>query len=95
MNPLTSLPVSWVRLRTKNNVNRAAIGLSFKVKNLRKINMKNGAGSIRLKRVYDSPAAEDGFRVLVERLWPGGITKAEAHLDLWMREIAPGSDLRK
>jgi uncharacterized protein YeaO (DUF488 family) len=76
-------------------VNRAAIGLSFKVKNLRKINMKNGAGSIRLKRVYDSPAAEDGFRVLVERLWPRGITKAEAHLDLWMREIAPSSDLRK
>jgi len=57
--------------------------------------MKNGAGSIRLKRVYDSPAAEDGFRVLVERLWPRGITKAEAHLDLWMREIAPSSDLRK
>ena len=57
--------------------------------------MKNRAGSIRLKRVYDSPAAEDGFRVLVERLWPRGITKAEAHLDLWMREIAPSSDLRK
>jgi len=50
---------------------------------------------IRLKRVYDAPAAEDGFRVLVERLWPRGITKAEAHLDLWLREIAPSTDLRK
>jgi uncharacterized protein YeaO (DUF488 family) len=50
---------------------------------------------IRLKRVYDAPAAEDGFRVLVERLWPRGITKAEAHLDLWQREIAPSTDLRK
>jgi len=57
--------------------------------------MRNGAGMIRLKRVYDSPAAEDGFRVLVERLWPRGIKKAEAHLDLWMREVAPSSDLRK
>jgi hypothetical protein len=57
--------------------------------------MRNGAGMIRLKRVYESPATKDGFRVLVERLWPRGITKAEAHLDLWMREIVPGTDLRK
>ena len=57
--------------------------------------MRKDAGMIRLKRVYDSPAEEDGFRVLVERLWPRGITKAEAHLDLWMKEIAPSSDLRK
>jgi uncharacterized protein YeaO (DUF488 family) len=57
--------------------------------------MRIDGGMIRLKRVYDSPAEEDGFRVLVERLWPRGITKAEAHLDLWMKEIAPGSDLRK
>jgi uncharacterized protein YeaO (DUF488 family) len=57
--------------------------------------MRNDAGMIRLKRVYDSPAEEDGFRVLVERLWPRGIKKADAHLDLWMKEIAPSSDLRK
>ena len=57
--------------------------------------MRNEAGMIRLKRVYDSPAEEDGFRVLVERLWPRGIRKAEAHIDLWMREIAPSSNLRK
>jgi uncharacterized protein YeaO (DUF488 family) len=57
--------------------------------------MRIDGGMIRLKRVYDSPAEEDGFRVLVERLWPRGITKAEAHLDLWMKDIAPGSDLRK
>lgn len=57
--------------------------------------MRNRGGMIRLKRVYDSPAAEDGFRVLVERLWPRGITKTEAHLDLWMREIPPSTDLRK
>jgi uncharacterized protein YeaO (DUF488 family) len=57
--------------------------------------MRNDAGKIRLKRVYDRPEAEDGFRVLVERLWPRGIKKAEAHLDLWMKEIAPSNDLRK
>lgn len=50
---------------------------------------------IRLRRVYDAPGAGDGFRVLVERLWPRGITKAEAHLDRWEREIAPSTDLRK
>src|SRR5512136_479689 len=57
--------------------------------------MREKAGGIRLKRVYDRPAEEDGFRVLVERLWPRGIKKNEAHLDLWMREIAPSSNLRK
>jgi uncharacterized protein YeaO (DUF488 family) len=57
--------------------------------------MNDGAGMIRLKRVYDKPASDDGFRVLVERLWPRGITKAEAHLDLWLKEIAPSTDLRK
>jgi uncharacterized protein YeaO (DUF488 family) len=50
---------------------------------------------IRTKRVYDSPAKEDGFRVLVDRLWPRGLTKAKAHVDLWLKEIAPSDELRK
>jgi uncharacterized protein YeaO (DUF488 family) len=50
---------------------------------------------ITLKRVYEPPDSGDGFRVLVERLWPRGITKEHAHLDLWLKEIAPSSDLRK
>lgn len=50
---------------------------------------------IRLKRAYDKPAPEDGFRVLVERLWPRGVTTTEAHIDLWLKEIAPSTDLRK
>jgi uncharacterized protein YeaO (DUF488 family) len=57
--------------------------------------MNNVSGMILLKRVYDKPAVEDGFRVLVERLWPRGITKTEAQLDLWLREIAPSDNLRK
>lgn len=50
---------------------------------------------IRTKRVYEKPAKEDGFRVLVDRLWPRGLTKEEASVDLWMKEIAPSDELRK
>ena len=50
---------------------------------------------IRVKRVYEEPAKEDGFRVLVDRLWPRGLTKARAKVDLWMKEIAPNDALRK
>ena len=50
---------------------------------------------IRLKRVYERPAPDDGLRILVERLWPRGVTKEKAKLDLWMREIAPSDGLRR
>jgi len=50
---------------------------------------------IQIKRVYEKPAKEDGFRVLVDRLWPRGLTKEKAHVDLWMKEIAPSDELRK
>ena len=59
-----------------------------------KIQKKNPL-DIRLKRIYDSPAAEDGFRVLVDRLWPRGLAKESAVLDLWFREVAPSTTLRK
>ncbi len=48
-----------------------------------------------LKRVYEAPAAEDGFRVLVERLWPRGVSKRVAALDLWLKEVAPSTELRR
>jgi len=47
------------------------------------------------KRVYQPPAKDDGFRVLVDRLWPRGLTKAKANVDLWLKEVAPSSALRK
>lgn len=50
---------------------------------------------LRLKRVYDDPAPDDGFRVLVDRLWPRGLTKERAALDLWAKDTAPSPDLRK
>lgn len=50
---------------------------------------------IQMKRIYESPASDDGLRVLVERLWPRGVSKAEARLDAWEREIAPSTELRR
>ena len=49
----------------------------------------------KLKRVYEEPSPEDGFRVLVERLWPRGVSKERAELDLWLKDVAPSPELRK
>ena len=50
---------------------------------------------VEIKRVYDAPEAADGYRVLVDRLWPRGITKERAHLSAWVKEVAPSTELRK
>jgi len=50
---------------------------------------------IRLKRVYETPSDDDGMRILVERLWPRGLTKAAAAIDLWTKDVAPTGNLRK
>ncbi|MFX0575137.1 DUF488 domain-containing protein [Nocardia nepalensis] len=47
------------------------------------------------RRIYEAPIPSDGTRVLVDRVWPRGIRKADAHLDEWMRDIAPSTELRK
>jgi len=49
---------------------------------------------IRLKRIYEPADPEDGFRILVERLWPRGVSKEKAALNLWLKEVAPSTDLR-
>lgn len=53
------------------------------------------ARNIRLKRAYEPPKREDGKRILVDRLWPRGVAKADAALDLWMKDIAPSTELRQ
>jgi uncharacterized protein YeaO (DUF488 family) len=53
------------------------------------------ANNLAVKRVYAPAAAEDGFRVLVDRLWPRGLSKASAHIDLWARDVAPSDALRQ
>ena len=51
--------------------------------------------SIRIKRVYEEPEIEDGTRILVDRLWPRGLTKEKAKVDLWLKDVAPSTELRK
>ncbi|WP_034262835.1 DUF488 domain-containing protein [Actinospica robiniae] len=53
------------------------------------------SGGFRLKRIYEEPARQDGMRVLVDRLWPRGMSKEHAELDEWDKELAPSTDLRK
>jgi uncharacterized protein YeaO (DUF488 family) len=50
---------------------------------------------LKLKRVYEAPRKDDGTRILVDRLWPRGLTKKKAKVDLWLKEIAPSTELRK
>lgn len=51
--------------------------------------------ALRLKRAYDRPEREDGYRVLTDRLWPRGVRKDQARLDEWARELGPSSELRR
>jgi uncharacterized protein YeaO (DUF488 family) len=59
--------------------------------------MKNKipAGNVKLKRAYEPTAAGDGTRILIDRLWPRGITKKRAAIDQWMKNISPSTELRK
>ncbi len=50
---------------------------------------------VRLKRAYDEPADDDGYRVLIDRLWPRGVARERARLDEWARELAPSTELRR
>lgn len=50
---------------------------------------------IKIKRIYDERAEEDGYRVLVDRIWPRGVSKEKANLDEWNKEVAPSTELRK
>ena len=53
------------------------------------------AGNVKLKRAYERPAARDGTRILIDRLWPRGVKKADAAIDQWAKDIAPSTALRK
>ncbi|MGO8685371.1 MAG: DUF488 domain-containing protein [Thermoleophilia bacterium] len=51
--------------------------------------------TIRLKRAYEAPSPVDGVRILIERLWPRGLSKEKANVDAWFKEVAPSADLRR
>lgn len=59
--------------------------------------MKNriSTDNVKLKRAYEPSAADDGTRILIDRLWPRGITKKRAAIDQWMKDISPSTELRK
>lgn len=56
--------------------------------------MKENSAHFAIKRIYDPPGDADGYRVLVDRLWPRGVSKERARLDLWLKEVAPSGPLR-
>ena len=53
------------------------------------------ASNIRIKRAYDKPGSDDGLRILIDRLWPRGITKSKLKLDAWVKHLSPSNELRK
>jgi uncharacterized protein YeaO (DUF488 family) len=55
----------------------------------------SGRAEVKVRRVYEEPTRGDGVRVLVDRIWPRGLTKARAHLDEWCKQIAPSTELRR
>lgn len=50
---------------------------------------------IKIKRIYDPLGDDDGYRILIDRLWPRGVSKEKAHMDLWLKEISPSTELRE
>ncbi|HMK69890.1 MAG TPA: DUF488 domain-containing protein [Xanthobacteraceae bacterium] len=60
-----------------------------------KLRQQRASGRLRIKRVYEPAAADDGLRVLVDRLWPRGVSKEKARIDLWLKDIAPSNELRR
>jgi uncharacterized protein YeaO (DUF488 family) len=51
--------------------------------------------AVKIKRIYEPYSPDDGYRILIDRLWPRGIKKEDAHIDIWLKEIAPSTALRK
>ncbi|QIP83448.1 DUF488 family protein [Streptomyces sp. Tu 2975] len=57
--------------------------------------MRRGSGKTKVRRVYEEPGPDDGLRVLVDRLWPRGLSKDAAHVDEWPKALTPSSELRR
>jgi uncharacterized protein YeaO (DUF488 family) len=59
------------------------------------VRRRKPVSQIRIKRVYDPPESGDGMRILIDRLWPRGVSKSELKFDAWPKELSPSNDLRK
>ncbi|HSC08216.1 MAG TPA: DUF488 family protein [Steroidobacteraceae bacterium] len=83
-------------VRAKSRIRRKPFDSS--VRRTQKLDTRaapTGGPDVRIKRIYDKPERSDGARVLVDRVWPRGVTKHDAALDDWLRELAPSSRLRR
>jgi uncharacterized protein YeaO (DUF488 family) len=93
----------WQELNTKLAINSKFNNdfgdqLAVYLKNISKVSSHNCCSmknTIKIKRLYDAPEKSDGFTILVDRLWPRGMRKEDAFWDLWLKEVAPSSELRK
>ena len=57
--------------------------------------VRAGKSDVQLRRAYDPPSAQDGLRILVDRIWPRGVRKAQARIDVWLKDVAPSTALRQ
>jgi uncharacterized protein YeaO (DUF488 family) len=87
---ISARPHSFGQVRCPTE-KRTYLARHFRVTAMSKI----PANHVRLKRAYEPPAPDDGTRILIDRLWPRGVKKADAEIDEWMKEIAPSPELRK
>ena len=69
-------------------------GAPIRIQGRAQVVLRAGMNPIRVKRVYEKPEESDGVRILVDRLWPRGLSKKEAAVDLWLKELAPSNELR-
>lgn len=88
--------------RARDRGNASPFGLTLRWKQSRSARLTDRSpynssdiNMIQLKRAYEPPSRSDGERILVERLWPRGLAKAKAAIDLWLKDAAPGTELRK
>src|SRR6516164_8586922 len=83
-----------IRISVREWTIRCSPGPFYNIYNNRAKLVNHGPMTIAIKRVYDPPAGKDGMRVLVDRLWPRGLTKERAAIDEWLRDLAPSDELR-
>jgi uncharacterized protein YeaO (DUF488 family) len=89
---LAGSPESWPVLFPEHGIE--ASGASPHARSNRRWHLRTPM-AILLKRAYESPGPDDGFRILVDRLWPRGVSRRAAHIDLWLKDVAPSTALRK
>src|SRR5262249_37670867 len=93
---LRKLSMQGVSRESKPVATRAYVPRTFRTDDYNnRTEMAAALANIRLKRAYEPPSEEDGARVLVDRLWPRGLTKEELHATAWLRDLAPSNQLRK